>query len=409
MGFSLSKPLAEHLFEAFSIQRWNDRIRIIHLNEMDKNAYKLMASYFIAKKYEAGGDHIDWLSFIDRAVYDTVIRISTSDIGSSVHGRLKANREIYVAALNELIESDLKDKIANTEFTNGLKEYVANNYTGNLSVVDYILRLGHNLSVRKEYSFIESLEYNRSLPDHSEKIDELDSEVDLYSKKLKVSEFISSDKFKKLMFSIDSLRFQERWSQTQRIPSTNVLGHSFYVALLYYFSNRFTQIDKRTFRNNFLAALFHDFLESYTRDVINPVKTSSKHFSQQIAEMELEAFDQKVMPILDEDFARHFEFLIKEEFSHRRMHKDGRIEISEFSVDADGDQWQYAEGSTVKVCDSLAALIEAHQSIELGISSRHLEGAITRVYAYYRNMRGKILDVDVQRGFDTVFEAFISS
>lgn len=408
MAFLLSKSLAEHLFEAFSIQRWNDRIRVVHLNEMDKNAYKMMASYFIAKKYESSGDHIDWLSLIDRAVFDTIVRVSTSDISSSVHGRIKENRAIYVEALNALIDSDLKGKLAHAEFSGNLKDYIENNYEGNLSMVDYILRLGHNLSVRKEYGFIESLEYNRGLPDHLDKITELDREVDRYADKLRMKDFIEGEKFSNIMFAIDSLRFQERWSQTQRVPKTNVLGHSYYVAMLYYFSMRYTNIDKRTFRNNFFAALFHDFLESYTRDVINPVKTSSKHFSEQIAQMESESFEEQVKPLLDESFSRHFEFLVREEFKERRLHKDGRIQVENFIEDSEGDKWQYADGVVVKVCDSLAAMIEAHQSIDMGISSRHLEGAITRVYSYYQTMKNKLPNEELRLGFSSVFEEFIS-
>jgi putative hydrolases of HD superfamily len=407
MSFNLTKSLAEHLFEAFSIQRWNDRIRVIHLNEMDKNAYKTMLAYFLGKKYEATTAHLNWQSLIDKLVYDLIVRISTSDIGSAVHGRLKANRTVYVDALNNLLNTDLKDKIGNENFFSNFKDYVKNNYEGNLSSEDYILRLSHNLSVEKEYNFISSVQYNTTLPDHKKKITEITHEVLKYSERTNLSGYIKTKEFEGLLFCIDSLRFQERWAQTQRVPRTNVLGHSLYVALLYYFSFRYSGIDQRTFKNTFFAALFHDFLESYTRDVINPVKSSSKYFSDQIAKMEEEAFESEIKPNLDESFAKHFEFLVRNEFKARRLHKNGTIELDE-ALEHTDDNWEYAEGIPVKICDSLAALIEAHQSIDLGISSRHLEGAITRVYAYYKTLKPQLKTDAAKKGFDEVFEEFIS-
>lgn len=376
---------------------------------MDKAAYKIMISYFLAKKYEDVVAHIDWMHLIDKSVYDILIRISTSDISSKVHGRLKSDRATYVGALHSLLERDLSGKISNEGFMKNLKEWVANNYVGNLSGVDYVSRLAHNLSVRREYSFIESVQYNTTLPNHADKVRELDSDVKFYADKTELGEYINSDGFKKLSFAIDSLRFQARWSQSQRIPQTNVLGHSLYVALLYYFSYRAAGIDNRTFRNNFFAAIFHDYLESYTRDVINPVKTSSQYFNDQIGTMEDEAFNNDVLTSLDQAFAKHFEFLIRNEFFDRRLNKSGTIEVSPFE-EKGGDEWQYAEGPPVKVSDSLAALIEAHQSIKFGISSSHLEGAITRVYAYFvHSLKPKISNKEVAGGLSQVFEDFIST
>jgi putative hydrolases of HD superfamily len=403
----LTKSLAEHLFEAFSIQRWNDRMRIISLTEMDKNAFKAFISYFLAKRYEKQASYINWTLLIDRSVYDLVTRISTSDIGSAVHGKLRENKENYVTAISGLLEKDLSNKIINDEFTSGLKDYIANNFKGNLSTEDLILRLAHNLSVQREYEFISSLDYNKMLPDFEQKRLECEKEVEYYATKLKLTEYINSENFRNIKFAIDSLRFQERWSQTQRLPKTNVLGHSFYVSLLYYFSSRYVITDKRTFGNNFFSCVMHDFLEAYARDVINPVKVSSAHFSEKIREIEEELFHEKLEPILDDSFKDHFKFLITEEFSDRKLINGVFSTIApEDTRSAEGD---YADGYVGKVCDSLAALIEAHQSIEIGINSHHLQGAITRVYSSFQSNKSKLNSEALKNGFDKVFNDFIST
>ena len=45
----IRKELLELLFEAASIQRWNDHIRPEHFTELDKQAHKMIYAYILAK------------------------------------------------------------------------------------------------------------------------------------------------------------------------------------------------------------------------------------------------------------------------------------------------------------------------------------------------------------------------
>lgn len=47
-----SKEIVFKLFEAFSIQRWNDLVRPFDLVEMDKTAEKMFLSFIIGKYEE---------------------------------------------------------------------------------------------------------------------------------------------------------------------------------------------------------------------------------------------------------------------------------------------------------------------------------------------------------------------
>jgi putative hydrolases of HD superfamily len=411
MAFMLSKRLAEYIFEAFSIQRWNDRIRVIDLTEMDKNAYKMMLSYFIGRVYEDNNSYINWQSMIDRGIYDLLIRISTSDIKASLHSKLREDKATYNTSVSKLIENDLHDKIYDPNFIQNTKDYIANNHKGSLSNEDLILRLSHNLAVRREYEIVLTNDFNKKLPENSKTIEELDAEVEYYANRLGMKDYVNSERFQGLMLAIDQLRFQQRWSQTPRIPKTNVLGHSFYVAVLCYFSTRNIFNNSMRLRNNFYSSLMHDFLESYTRDVINPIKMSSSYFNDQIADAETEAFDNKLSPLMEPCFSEHFSFLLRDEFSDRKLSESGNVEKM-IKGETEQHGYEYADGTIVKACDSLAALIEAHQSIELGVSSRHLEGAITRVYSSFSKSNsmstGVISSDEIRQGLLKVYDDFIS-
>jgi putative hydrolase of HD superfamily len=44
------------IFEAASMQRWNDQVRTIEMSELDKQAHKMVAAYVIARLEEDAGN-----------------------------------------------------------------------------------------------------------------------------------------------------------------------------------------------------------------------------------------------------------------------------------------------------------------------------------------------------------------
>ena len=61
---TVNSALANELFRAFHIQRWNDRLRPMDLYEMDKHAHKMIIAYCLGKYEEARGEVIDWTKII---------------------------------------------------------------------------------------------------------------------------------------------------------------------------------------------------------------------------------------------------------------------------------------------------------------------------------------------------------
>ena len=45
----INPSLIEHIFKAASISRWNDYPKMVDINELDKQAHKVLIAYFLAK------------------------------------------------------------------------------------------------------------------------------------------------------------------------------------------------------------------------------------------------------------------------------------------------------------------------------------------------------------------------
>ena len=79
-----SKEIVFKLFEAFSIQRWNDLVRPFDIVEMDKTAEKMFLSFIIGKYEEKNGRSIDWLTIINHSFFELLRRIALCDMKSPV-------------------------------------------------------------------------------------------------------------------------------------------------------------------------------------------------------------------------------------------------------------------------------------------------------------------------------------
>ena len=62
----INKGLITRLFEAASIQRWNDHVRPVEFTELDKQAHKIIIAYVLGKleEYERQVT-IDWSKLIE--------------------------------------------------------------------------------------------------------------------------------------------------------------------------------------------------------------------------------------------------------------------------------------------------------------------------------------------------------
>jgi len=146
-------------------------------------------------------------------------------------------------------------------------------------------------------------------------------------------------------------------------------------------------------QNDFFAGLFHDLPELLTRDIISPVKASSEDIGDLIHEYEIRELERVVLTPLKEggytDIAARLEYFLGLEIGSEFkacIKRDGEvIEVTqdELSTKYNQDTLDPKDGALLKVCDSLAAYIEAHTALKNGISSDQLHHALYRIRLRY--------------------------
>lgn len=98
----IQRALASKVFEAFSISRWNERIRPIELIEMDKHALKSILTYFMGKMEEKAGKEVDWEYIVYGNVFALLKNIVLSDIKAPIITELKKSHPEEYENLNRV-------------------------------------------------------------------------------------------------------------------------------------------------------------------------------------------------------------------------------------------------------------------------------------------------------------------
>jgi putative hydrolase of HD superfamily len=119
------------------------------------------------------------------------------------------------------------------------------------------------------------------------------------------------------------------------------------VANMVYLHDLDVKADDRKIYMDYFTALFHDLPEVLTKDVISPIKRSIDGLDELLSEYEKEMISSSLLPLLPKEWHSEFLSLIEDPFGG-------------------------PGGAEIKVCDLMAAYIEAYVSECYGISSRSL-------------------------------------
>jgi putative hydrolase of HD superfamily len=185
------------------------------------------------------------------------------------------------------------------------------------------------------------------------------------------------------------LRFQKRWSQTPRTPETSVMGHMFLVACYAYCLSLAVGACRARRVNNFFTGLFHDIPELLTRDIISPVKKSSARLASLIRTYEEDELSRRVLgPLRDDGYADIADRLsyylgleLGSEFTTCIV-ENGRpkaVSFEDLHGSYNEDRYDPKDGEAIKICDVLAAYIEAYTAMRNGITSDHIQQAFWRM------------------------------
>jgi len=367
----LDKNLVFKLFEAFSIERWNDLVRPFHPVEMDKASEKMFLAFIIAKYEEKKGVKIDWLHIITNSVFALLEKIALSDIKAPIQYIIRTTYAREYRKVREWIFSQYEDLIDNAEFASSFKSYLFEKKKKTLE--DDILFASHQIASLRE---LEMLSPSNETFRTDKIMGEIKKDVWDFVHLDGVKSFLQKEETYKLITEIEKLRFQIRWNQSPRIPSTSVMGHSYFVSLLTLLMCYDLKLSKERLYTNFFSGLFHDLPEAVTRDIISPVKGATDGLPDVVKKIEEEFVERELLPLIDESYRSEVLYYIQDEFENRVI-VDGKPFIVEKYEDLQGkykdSKYRACDGKLVRFADQVAAFVEAESSIRFGITSVQLE------------------------------------
>ncbi len=369
------------IFEAFSIQRWNDLIRPFEIVEMDKTAEKAFLAFIIGKYEEKEGKKIDWNKIIDGFIFDLFRKIALCDIKAPVQRRIRENYPEEYKKINEWIFQKYNDILPDGEFKTKFHNYLFKQFSAN-DISDRVVNAAHKYSTIREFEMLKPV--NETF--RTQKIDailkkDMAEFLDLAGVKLIMTE----DKPYQLITAIEKLRFQVRWNQTPRVPATTVLGHSFFVAALTLLMSYDLGLNEDRIYNNFFSGLFHDLPEAVTRDIISPVKCATDNLPDVVKELEDIIVREELLPLMDECYRDEVLYYISDEFANRVI-VDGStriVDFKEFETKYADKKFKATDGRLVRIADQISAFVEADCSIRHGIRSDQLEGGRKNILGIY--------------------------
>lgn len=373
------------LFEAAYMQRWNDKLRPTPFLELDKQAHKMIAAYFIGK-FEEEKEGFSWEEIIKGGIFELFQRIVLTDIKPPVFYQIKKDPEKY-RKLNSYVCSELKDVLMSVseefyyEFKLYFEEPVSN-------INREVLKAAHLYSSMWEFDIIE--EYNRKSYDINEIRKDFKASKEDYFHLKGFREIFLHSKYQEFLDLTGELRYQIRWANLYREPKTSVLGHSLYVAILSYIFSITSDLDipKEVCKNNFVTGLFHDLPEVLTRDIISPIKRSVEGLGLLIKDIEDEQMERIVYPLLPDMIKDELHLITQHEFDSYYIDQNGK----RVSVSADelyGKMKKYSNcrmGELVKAGDELSAYIEATEAIKNGSPNPDFINAREAIIDKYKNI-----------------------
>jgi putative hydrolase of HD superfamily len=377
----ISNDLFLKIFEAASMQRWNDQVRAVEMSELDKQAHKMVTAYVIARLEEdAGNSSVNRTLLIRYGLYEYLQRIVLTDLKPPLFYEIKQNREKYLKLNLWVYEKTwpfIKD--LGNDFCEGFKDYIlTGTETNDADINRNIISAAHFYVTKWEYDIISR--FNPGGYQVEEIKGSIEKEQEKFAQIPGVRSFLSSPKLLSFINICGQLRFQVRWSHIYRVPRTSVLGHMLIVAVFTYLFSCIGEFSSQKTLNNYFTGLFHDLPEVLTRDIINPVKKSVEGLDELIKDYEKSEMDKRIYNLLPEKWHGEMRLYTQDEFGDTPL-RDGKL---------------------VKAADDLAAFIEAFLSLKNGIKNENLENAISNIRAKYQDF--KLPGIDFKKIYDRFHE-----
>ncbi len=406
MSTVIRKSLLQLVFSGAFMKRWNDRLRPMELMEVDKQAHKMIVAWMLLSRVTQGMDQEARLTLVDETIegglFDYFYRLVITDIKPPVFYKIKANREDY-QKLTQWVLPQLKPRLAPlgeafwARMTDALME------PEEKTLSRRILMAAHLYASYSEFRLLKPINpHDEELPEieHSF-ISRLQGLTDIPG----VSDLLlERGEFCRFAARAGQLRFQKRWSQTPRVPETTVLGHMFLVAAYSWFFSVEAGACRARRHNNFFCGLFHDLPELLTRDIISPVKSSDAAIGELIKQYENQELESKILGPLRgggcADLSERLSYLlglsVGSEFIATVVEEGDIRHVTEEDLRGakNRDELDPKDGPLLKMCDRLAAFIEADTALRNGINNEQLHQARWRIRQMYEH-RPEVMGIQV--------------
>jgi putative hydrolase of HD superfamily len=381
------------IYEAASMQRWNDHIRPHKgFSELDKQSHKIFFAYVLGK-LEEETKPLNWQTLIEGFLFEFFQRILLTDIKPSIFHSLMEKRG---EQLNRLVLDNLEKKGV-FAIQKGLKERMEKYFFDS----EYgahekrVLKAAHYLATNWEFQIVYRLSSNFYGLEETKR--SIESQIADFSDIDGAQKLIFNNGAKNFLDLIGQLRFQQRWAQTPRLPETSVAGHMLIVAILSYILSLEVDACAKRCYNNFFAGLFHDLPEVLTRDIISPVKSSVEGLSELIKGIEEAQMEEEIYPLLPAEWVKEIKYFTENEFASKIIieNKVCKTTSDEINQKYNENRFSPVDGQLIEFCDKFAAYMEAYLSIKHGITSRNLEEGHRRVYDRFSSYKAAGLDLGI--------------
>lgn len=401
----IRKNLLQLVFSGACIWRWNDKLRPVPLSEIEKQAHKMLVCNLLWLESSKNMNNIESQNLaakiIEGGLFDFFYRLILTDIKPPVYYRICENKDHY-RQLTDYVLKNLEPVLSPLgPFWDRFKIWAENEDDN--SIERQILKAAHLYASHWEFSLIKQFNYFDEEMESIEKsfTDDLAEYRHLPGMNKLLDSNHAAAKFASLC---GQLRFQIRWTQTPRMPATSVLGHMFIVAVCAYLFSLSANACAARACNNFFSGLFHDFPEVLTRDIISPVKKSITGLSQLIREYEIEEMNRRVLLPLKKaemiDFANKISWYLglslDSEFTDAYRINNEVKEAKNFADlnNYNKDEFDPKDGQLLKMCDLLAAFLEAYNSIRNGVTPPQIVEGRERLKAEILNKAPEKLKID---------------
>ena len=375
----IRKSLIEFIFEAASIERWNDHIRPSRgFTELDKQSHKMLYAFVLGKLCP----DTDWLLLIEGGIFEFLHRLLLTDIKPPIFHKLMEEKG---EEINRWAIASLSAEIGSIPhgFAERFRRYFSED--GYAAAEKEILEAAHYLATKWEFDIIYDMCHTYYGIEETKR--DIDGKLRTFEHLPYLQAYMTDNNLHAFTNLIGELRFQQRWSRSPRIPATSVMGHMLTVAMLSYFCSCELGACAQRAVNNFLGGLFHDIPEVMTRDIVSPVKNSVAGLDALIKEIENEQMERRLYPLIPESWGRQIAYLTDDEFSSKIIWQDAVQKVSSDQINQsyNEDRFQAVDGEIIRGCDHLSAYVETYISHTSGVTSHTLTEGNKNLYEKYKN------------------------